>query len=816
LAEKYREENLQYVWLQEKEAIRGLLVDVQKKLASFYDLESALGIGSTSVVLGLKVIGLEHVRRTLKMARPKKEREGVIVAAFEQEIEVLQSVSHENIIKVHYRGEAAFEDAASPFFVVDYVEKPEHLDKWFFEKCHDLETLTEILWQISSALNYLHKEQIVHCDVKPANIFIGNNNHPLLADLGYSKYVLPSNDKLTSIIFTQEYAHPELIKAARESGSVTDPAANIAKIPRSKISPLFDLYAFGKTIWKLFAGKPLSSFIGNEKNEFGKRQEYISRYLKIIAGRLLDGMNTPEEIPGFTEGILKQVKYLSMSETQEDFEKLSGRFLIEHKIPELDPYLRSTTQLPITGRVPFTEKVLRLANHPYYCRLDKITQLGLLALIYPAATHSRYEHCLGTFANACSYIRALFYDPINPLFRSLMTEDDIKAALLAALLHDVGQYPLAHDLEDIDPDLFSHKEFTLKFLEEGSFAGMDSLKDIIQRYWSINTRKVLEVIEPKLYGNNFKAEILHAIIDGPIDADKLDYLRRDSGHLGIPYGLGIDVDRLLKCLTIIYNYDKNEQVYHLGVGISDKGRTSAEAVAFARYAMFASAYWHHTSRAIKAMLGWAVREFLPRKWRKTDKAYKAFKQELWEFTLGRQISVFAEGTSATIGHIHESDARMLLWLRSRNKKSAAMLELLLNRSLYKRIFTLGIQGNRPLFTKLSALLTDWDKFEEKRKEIEKWLLERIGKDLNPQAIEPLPLIIFDLPRKRPADDLLFVVEEGAERAERLQTSVVWNEVHDKFYEAVSRFRIFAHPDAEHVIKRNVSREQIVGQLTTLL
>jgi HD superfamily phosphohydrolase len=97
--------------------------------------------------------------------------------------------------------------------------------------------------------------------------------------------------------------------------------------------------------------------------------------------------------------------------------------------------------------------------------------------------------------------------------------------------------------------------------------------------------------------------IIQSLLSGPIDVDKMDYLARDSLHAGVPYGRHFDQDRLLASLCL--------DAAGTAVAISDKGRTAAELMVFARYVMFSEVYWHHAVRAATAMLQravWLVRQ----------------------------------------------------------------------------------------------------------------------------------------------------------------------------------------------------------------
>ena len=83
------------------------------------------------------------------------------------------------------------------------------------------------------------------------------------------------------------------------------------------------------------------------------------------------------------------------------------------------------------------------------------------------------------------------------------------------------------------------------------------------------------------------------MLSGPIDVDKLDYLMRDSLHAGVPYGRNFDRDRLIGGLCLNAAGD--------GLALTEKGRTAAEMMVFARYVMFSEVYWHHAVRSATSM-----------------------------------------------------------------------------------------------------------------------------------------------------------------------------------------------------------------------
>ena len=131
-----------------------------------------------------------------------------------------------------------------------------------------------------------------------------------------------------------------------------------------------------------------------------------------------------------------------------------------------------------------------------------------------------------------------------------------------------------------------HELFANSFLLEGEIA--DSLRDD----WGIQPRDVVTLLSGKPADTS--SRVLTSMLSGPIDVDKMDYLARDSLHAGVPYGRHFDQQRLIGSLCL--NEAGN------GLAITDKGRTAAEMMVFARYVMFSEVYWHHAVRSATAML----------------------------------------------------------------------------------------------------------------------------------------------------------------------------------------------------------------------
>lgn len=245
---------------------------------------------------------------------------------------------------------------------------------------------------------------------------------------------------------------------------------------------------------------------------------------------------------------------------------------------------RGLIRIPPELDIPLTDRVRQVIDTAEFRRLAKISQLGLVSLVYPAAIHTRFEHSLGVYRLALVYLRQLASDP---RFNEAIGPEDAERFILAALLHDLGHWPFCHPIEDLClPSVPSHELFANSILLEGELA------DVLRQDWGVSPRDVVSLLSEK--PRDPASQILASMLSGPIDIDKMDYLGRDSLHAGVPYGRHFDQQRLLSSLCL--NEAGN------GLAISDKGKTAAELMVFARYVMFSEVYWHHGVRTATAML----------------------------------------------------------------------------------------------------------------------------------------------------------------------------------------------------------------------
>ncbi|MBZ5721001.1 MAG: HD domain-containing protein [Acidobacteriia bacterium] len=238
-----------------------------------------------------------------------------------------------------------------------------------------------------------------------------------------------------------------------------------------------------------------------------------------------------------------------------------------------------------------------LDSRPFQ-RLRNITQLALTYLLYPGATHKRFEHSLGVMelagrvfevitkpANVTDEVRELLPDLGNPDALSYWKQ----VLRMAALCHDVGHLPFSHAAEDeLLPKGWSHERLSRLLIES----------DEMRTIW----KSMVPPLEPEhivklavgarkakdLRFSKWEAILSEIIVGDAFGVDRIDYLLRDSHHTGVGYGK-FDHYRLVDELRILPSFDGSTEP---ALGINGGGIYSAEALALARYFMFSQVYYH--------------------------------------------------------------------------------------------------------------------------------------------------------------------------------------------------------------------------------
>jgi HD superfamily phosphohydrolase len=256
-------------------------------------------------------------------------------------------------------------------------------------------------------------------------------------------------------------------------------------------------------------------------------------------------------------------------------------------------------------------------------RLRYIRQVGHTFLVYPGATHSRFEHALGAYHLTRRALAAL--EDLGEIAPA--TQGDCLAVRMAALLHDIGHYPFSHALEEAG--FPSHEALGVAKLSQGE------LGECLVR---IGGRDFPTAVGELISG--VSRSPLQGLISGSIDLDKIDYLSRDARMCGVPYGT-VDVDRLLSSLTLLeVEPDRFE------VGVQEKGVSALESLLFAKYQMYRNVYWHHAVRSATCMFKRAVRQAVRRASVTVQAIADATDDGLMEALIGRDHNQLATNIRA--------------------------------------------------------------------------------------------------------------------------------------------------------------------------
>jgi HD superfamily phosphohydrolase len=248
-------------------------------------------------------------------------------------------------------------------------------------------------------------------------------------------------------------------------------------------------------------------------------------------------------------------------------------------------------RIPPELDIPVTPRVIRIIDSKAFRRLSGISQLGLVRLVYPGAGHSRFEHSLGVYRNALLFLQRL--TGIDQFDRACSVHE-AELLIVASLLHDLGHWPYCHAIEDMRmTGVPSHEQNAKIYLAD------TELSRLLRNDWGVEADEICELLAPKEKSNP-RYSLLGSILSGPIDIDKLDYLDRDSLYAGVPYGRNFDRHRLISQLCL--------GPTGRSLAITEKARTAAEMMVFARYVMFSEVYWHHAVRSATSMLQRAVWE----------------------------------------------------------------------------------------------------------------------------------------------------------------------------------------------------------------
>lgn len=249
----------------------------------------------------------------------------------------------------------------------------------------------------------------------------------------------------------------------------------------------------------------------------------------------------------------------------------------------------------IHGDMEFSDAEMLLIRSKSFERMRYIKQLGFVEMSYPGASHNRYQHSLG----ACACVTDM-YNAVVTNCPEFYRDGDVELLRMCMLVHDMGHPPFSHASEELSNMSHEARLRGILELEKKNIVLAHEYDceswDLVYQVYSADG--LIYLSDPHLIS-------LHSFLDSFIDADKLDYLERDSYNCGVNYGK-FDRAGLIRNLTMIR--DSNGK-YSLAVKSS--GIQALESFILARYYMFSHIYMSPDERMLRYRFVEEMKQLLP-------------------------------------------------------------------------------------------------------------------------------------------------------------------------------------------------------------
>src|SRR6266700_4510021 len=189
-------------------------------------------------------------------------------------------------------------------------------------------------------------------------------------------------------------------------------------------------------------------------------------------------------------------------------------------LPDARPV--STVRDSLYDFIPLGPREEKLIGTSAFLRLQQVKQLGFVYRVWPGATHTRYEHSLGSYHLTVRALRALLQRCEDGGLDGVPISS-VQALVVAALLHDIGHYPYSHTIEELGHPIPLHEQIGRTIIERSEIA------TILERDYHLSPERVADFIDPPKNRTRHPGDqLLSQLLSGALDVDKLDYLPRDA------------------------------------------------------------------------------------------------------------------------------------------------------------------------------------------------------------------------------------------------------------------------------------------------
>lgn len=509
---------------------------------------------------------------------------------FLEEIANISDISHENLIQVtdagHYVLSRNGREHSVPYIVshlIDGCTLRDLLDsspraKFVSDQLkQNPELAVTLVSQIARGLDYLHSRNLLHCDIAPKNIFIerGPTLRAVVGDVGMARSTQPTVQSGIFVAGTRSYTPQDIVDRFETEVSIDE---------LRNWFPYWDLFALSKTAVELL----------------GCTRDLVEApWLDAALVKAQEAHKDARNIDSSTE-FSNAIEYCLPALRERG------------NVPELEPKSVGSRKrmMPINALL-LTSRVDHLIRHPGVTRLLEVPQLTIVSTPSPGGAHTRYEHALGVMENTRQMLSALLDEPS---FLSLFTRESVETGLLAGLLYNAHRFPFSNIVHELNQRSPTNKE--KPFLR---FGRSDLLDDVFGEQFRSHERLTLEehiardfplvdfpklrsVLEVKESGNLLSADeqVLHALLNSSVDARVLDFVRRDSLHLGLSSGDFFDLDDLLPHVAIALISSGTTSRYATTLKI--QGVSVVEQIILMRYWLYQRVYWNVPNRAYVAAI----------------------------------------------------------------------------------------------------------------------------------------------------------------------------------------------------------------------
>lgn len=576
----------------------------------------AIGSGGSGVVI--RTLLHRQIPRAIKLLIPATDllrtpdARRVFSQNFEREIQTLAELNHPCIARIADYGVVSGSDNETkyPYFSMDYVSGVD-LDAFVNDPTSTGTEIMEIILQMFNAVHYLHENRVMHSDLKPENIRVTitetsgiRHVRAVLLDLGVSHVFSRQEenvDRETYFFSTKKYVIPALLIA-------------LANKTHNKISigdlatyfPAQDLYSLGIILNDILQPEPV---LAKLRKTYGEQcLEALRRVAERLSSRTVYGSYST------TRAALNAIL------------RAPSTVLAPGGIQVLSVTGPRGIVLPdAVGKVSTDGPVGAIVSHPLFQRLHNFNQLDLLHYVLPGGTQSRYQHALRQMDLARG---AILRQMSEWRFRIDVEPKDIEGTITLALVDSVGRYQLHHMFADFysvrgqiqEAGLLTNDELLDEMfgLEPSTSLGAQlrevvdargrTVRDVANVDWE-GVKTLRRTPSTPVQG------FLSALLNSPVDVNKLAYLRQDSLSTGLPFGRVVEPAALFDFLRLPSHEQWAAQAggQRSILGLREDGLPYAEAAILARYWSIKTGYWHRTNRALQAMVKFVIASLLKAK-----------------------------------------------------------------------------------------------------------------------------------------------------------------------------------------------------------